>query len=150
LRHLRSALETLDNGLREMEPAFGKIGPTFDSAGMLVDDLRELLRANNEAITNMVNNFERVSGRFDALMADEAEGVPRLVAGLNTIAGNLDLLVANLNDVVLDNHLNVQISLENVRETTESLRVFARRIEHNPSLLVWGGSSEAEDPRTAP
>lgn len=150
LRHLRSALQTLDNGLREMEPAFGKIGPTFDSASMLVDDLRELLRANNDAITNMVNNFERVSGRFDALMADEAEGVPKLVSGLNTIAGNLDLLVGNLNDVVLDNQINVQISLENVRETTESLRMFARRIERDPSLLVWGGSGEVDDPRTAP
>jgi ABC-type transporter Mla subunit MlaD len=150
LRLLRSSLQTLDSGLRDLEPAFGKIGPTFDSANALVEDLRMLLSANNEAIANMLRNFESASGRLDALLSDEADGVPRLVGGLNTIVVNLDLLLDSLNSVVLDNHLNVQISLENVRETTESLRIFARRIENNPSLLVWGGKSDLEDPATAP
>jgi ABC-type transporter Mla subunit MlaD len=150
LRRLKSALVTMDNGLKELEPAFKKVGPTFDSAQSLVSELRSLLDANKDSITKIMANFEGATYKLDQLMAEDGNGVPRLVNSLNTIAGNLDLLVANLNDVVLDNQLNIQISLENVRETTESLRMFARRIENDPSLLIWGGKSDEKDPKTAP
>jgi ABC-type transporter Mla subunit MlaD len=150
LRRLRSALETMDNGLKDLEPAFKKVGPTFDSAQSLVDELRSVLDANKDSITKVLANFEGASYKLDRLMAEDGNGVPKLVASLNAIAGNLDVLVANLNDVVLDNQLNIQISLENVRETTESLRVFARRIESDPSLLIWGGEDDTKDPKTAP
>lgn len=150
LRRLRSALETMDRGLKELEPAFSKVGPTFDAANALVTDLRGVLDANKEAISTMLANFESASGKLDRLMDDDGDGVPRLVASLNLIAGNLDSLVKNLNDVIVDNNLNIQVSLANVRETTESLRVFARRIENDPSLLIWGGDGDVPDPKTAP
>lgn len=153
---LASAVERLDRGLKEMEPAFGKVGPTFDTATALLQELKALIEANNAGITNLVKNLESASGRMDKLLADEKGSVPELVRGLNTISGNLDLLVANLNDLVLDNQLNIQISMQNIRDASASLRVFARRIERDPSLLVWGDSEgakqakESEGPRAVP
>jgi ABC-type transporter Mla subunit MlaD len=138
---LRSTLTQLDTNLTELEPAFRNVGPAIDSANALITDLRLLVDENSRAINTMIGNLERASGRIDGLLADE-DGVPQLVSGLNSIAGNLDVLIDSLNDLVLDNQLNIQISLENVRETTESLRVFARRIERDPSLLIWGGKEE--------
>jgi ABC-type transporter Mla subunit MlaD len=150
LMHLRAALQTMDRGLKQLEPAFEKVGPTFTSAQALVEDLRKIIDTNDEAIANIMKNFESASGKLDQMMANDTDGVPKLVASLNTIAGSLDMLVANLNDVILDNQLNIQVSLANVRETTESLRVFARRIERDPSLLIWGGTEDEADPKTAP
>jgi phospholipid/cholesterol/gamma-HCH transport system substrate-binding protein len=139
---LSSTLTSLDSNLKELEPAFKSVGPAMENANELLAEVRKLVDENSRAITGMVSNLERASGRLDSLLADDGDGVPQLVAGLNHIAGNLDVLVDSLNDLVLDNQLNIAISLENVRETTESLRVFARRIESDPSLLVWGGKEE--------
>lgn len=137
---LASAVDRLDKGLKEMEPAFGKVGPTFDTATALLQEIKALIDANNTSITNLVRNLESASGRMDKLLADEKGSVPELVRGLNNIAGNLDVLVANLNDLVLDNQLNIQVSMQNIRDASSSLRVFARRIERDPSLLIWGDS----------
>lgn len=150
IAYLRSSLETLDAGLKELEPAFAQVGPTLTSADELIKRLRKLLEDNNAAIEQTLKHFESASGKLDKLLDEGGNGVPTLVSNLNTIANNLDALVANLNDVIIDNQLNIQISLENVRETTESLRVFARRIERDPSLLIWGGEDASGDPKTAP
>lgn len=147
LASLTSAVDTLDRGLKEMQPAFGKVGPTFDAAQELLSEIRALIERNNESIGELVKNLERASGRLDAIMADGPDGVPSLVRGLNGIAGNMDTLVAALNDLVLDNQVNFQVSLQNIRDASASLRVFARRIERDPSLLVWG-SDEDEKVRT--
>lgn len=145
LASLRSALETFDAGLKEMQPAFAKVGPAVESTQLLVEDLRKLIAQNNDNISRTLANLESASGRLDKLLAEDADGVPRLVSNLNTIADSLDVLVTNLNDLVIDNQVNVKVSLENIRETTDSLRVFAKRIENDPSLLVWGGN-EQENP----
>jgi phospholipid/cholesterol/gamma-HCH transport system substrate-binding protein len=154
LEFMRSALERLDKGLAEMEPAFGKVGPTFDSAQALIEELRGLITTNTEAINSTMTSLQSASGKLDKMLGDETSGVPVLVSNLNSIANNLDSLVDSLNDVILDNQLNVQISLTNVRDATESLRHFARRIEADPSLLIWGGEEEAvpgiDQPRAVP
>jgi ABC-type transporter Mla subunit MlaD len=141
LNSLASAMERLEKGLKEMEPAFTKVAPTFDAATALLDDIKKLINENNASINNLVKNLESASGRMDKLLAEGDGGVPQLVSGLNGIAANLDTLVANLNDLVLDNQLNIQISMQNIREASASLRTFTRRIERDPSLLVWGDSS---------
>ncbi|MBZ0135115.1 MAG: MlaD family protein [Planctomycetes bacterium] len=142
LTFMRSALEKLDKGLTEMEPAFSKVGPTFDSAQALIDELKLLVERNGAAIDNTLASLESASGKLDKLLGENGDGVPVLVKNLTSIADNLDALVSNINDMVLDNQLNIAISLENVRETTDSLRHFARRIESDPSLLIWGGEEE--------
>jgi ABC-type transporter Mla subunit MlaD len=143
LEYLRSSLERLDKGLAEMEPSFGKVGPTFDSAQGLIDELRALVSQNSEAINATLASLQSASGKLDTLLGDEQNGVPVLVSNLNGIANNLDSLVASLNDLVLDNQLNIQVSLANVADASASLRHFARRIEADPSLLIWGGEEEA-------
>lgn len=143
LAYMKSALEKLDTGLAKMEPAFGKVGPALESAQELIDELRGLVDRNAEAIDNTLASLESATGKLDTLLGDDTDGVPVLVSNLNGIANNLDALVANINDLVLDNQLNIAISLENVRETTDSLRMFARRIESDPSLLIWGGEEES-------
>lgn len=142
LASMRSALDRLDKGLEDMEPAFKKVGPTFDAANALVEELRLLLDANADAISATLQHLESASGKLDKLLA-EGQGVPQLVDSLNNIANNLDSVLNNINDLVLDNQLNIQVSLENVRHATDSLRMFARRIEADPSLLIWGGKEEA-------
>lgn len=139
---LSEAAKRLDSGLKQMEPAFARVEPALVSAEGLLADTRKLITDNTASINALVKNFESASGRIDALLADKEGGVPELVRGLNHIAGNLDGLVANLNDLVLDNQLNFQVSMQNIRETTASLRTFARRIERDPSLLVWGDSED--------
>ena len=137
--YMRDALERLDKGLEQMEPAFGKVGPTFDSAQLLVEELRTLISQNSSAINDTMASLKSASGKLDNLLGEDGDGVPKLVSNLNSIADSLDALLGNMNDLVLDNQLNIQISLENVREATDSLRYFARRIENDPSLLIWGG-----------
>lgn len=139
---LNSALKKLDDGLLAMEPAFTKVGPTLTSTNELLDQIKSLIDKNDEQITNVLKNLESATGKFDALMSNEEQGVPRLVGSLNTIADTMDELLANLNDVVLDNQLNIQISLQNIREASASIRTFARRIERDPSLLIWGDSED--------
>jgi phospholipid/cholesterol/gamma-HCH transport system substrate-binding protein len=142
LRYMRNALKKLDEGLAEMEPAFGKVGPALDSAQQLIDQLKSLVDRNAAAIDSTLTHLESATGKLDRLLGDDDDGVPILVANLNSIADNLDALVGNINDLVLDNQLNIAISLENVRDATTSLRMFARRIEADPSLLIWGGKEE--------
>lgn len=142
LESLNSALKTLDEGLEEMRPAFGRVSPTIETAQELLEEIKSLIEDNNESINNTLVSLESASGKIDALLDEENGGVTTLVTNLNTIASNLDLLVGNVNDLVLDNELNLAISMENIRETTRSLRYFARRIEADPSLLVWGSSEE--------
>lgn len=143
LTFMRNALEKLDKGLETMEPAFGKLTPALESAQELIDQLNSLVERNTEAIDKTLASLESASGKLDTLLGDEEDGVPVLVANLNGIADNLDALVGNINDLVLDNQLNISVSMENVREATDSLRMFARRIEADPSLLIWGGEEES-------
>ena len=145
LRSLKNALVIFEAGLDEMQPAFGKVAPTLESAQLLLEEIRTLVNDNNANITNTLASLESASGKIDLLLSDDGNGVPQLVSNLNTIADNLDKLIGNVNDLVLDNELNIAVSLENVREATDSLRYFAKRIENDPSLLIWGGD-ETENP----
>lgn len=145
---LASAVERLDKGLAELQPAFGKIGPTFDSANELLAEVRAMVAQNTEGIRELVKNLQSATGRLDGMLGEGEDGVPALLQSLNTIAASMDVLLESLTDVVLDNQVNIQISMQNVRDATASLRVFARRIERDPSLLVWG-DSEDEKTRAA-
>ncbi|MDC1142641.1 MlaD family protein [Planctomycetota bacterium] len=135
---LKNALVILEKGLEDMKPAFTQVSPTLESTQSLVEEIRTLIADNRENMDSIVANLERTTSKFDKLMGEDENAVPHLVSNLNLIAKNLDDLVANLNDVVMDNKLSMNISMENIRETTDSLRVFAKRIENDPSLLVWG------------
>lgn len=154
LKHLSSALKTLDEGLTQMKPAFSSAGGAIESTKALAEEIQALIADNRESMDRIVSNLESTTSKFDAMMGEGENGVPHLVAGLNAIANNLDELVANLNDVVLDNKLSINISMENIRETTDSLRVFAKRIENDPSLLVWGDDQSQQpgldQPRPTP
>lgn len=145
LKSLKSALEIFDEGLKEMKPAFSKVGPTITSAQDLLEEIRKLIQDNNANIEGTLSSLNSASGKIDALLSEDGDGVPKLVSNLNTIADNLDKLIGNVNNLVLDNELNISISMANIRETTDSLRFFARRIENDPSLLIWGGD-EKESP----
>lgn len=142
---LAEATDKLNKGLAELQPAFGKVEPAVESAEKLLESIRTLIEQNNASINALVKNLESASGRLDLLLADNKDGVPQLVRSLNGIAGNLDGLVANLNDLVLDNQINIQVALQNIRDASASLRVFTRRIERDPSLLVWGDSEDEKD-----
>ncbi|MHC4841537.1 MAG: MlaD family protein [Planctomycetota bacterium] len=141
---LKNALEILEKGLGKMEPAFEKVPEALESTQALVDEIRALITDNRESMDRIVVNLESTTSKFDKLMGEDESAVPHLVSNLNLIANNLDDLVANLNDVVLDNKLSMNISMENIRETTDSLRVFAKRIENDPSLLVWGDDNSEQ------
>ncbi len=145
LKSLSSAMDRLDKGLEKLDPAFTKVGPTFDAANEVLAEVQKLLKDNNQGIKDLIENLKSASGRMDALLADGDGKVPALVASLNSISGNLDTLVANLNDLVLDNQLNIQVSMQNIRDASSSLRVFARRIERDPSLLIWGDSEDEKE-----
>ncbi|MEE9311090.1 MAG: MlaD family protein [Planctomycetota bacterium] len=154
LKSLSSALKTLDKGLADMKPAFKGAGDAVESTRALAEEIRALIADNRESMDRIVSNLESTTSKFDKMMGEDENGIPHLVAGLNAIANNLDDLVANLNDVVLDNKLSINISMENIRETTDSLRVFAKRIENDPSLLVWGDDQSQQpgldQPRPTP
>ncbi|HRJ78465.1 MAG TPA: MlaD family protein [Planctomycetota bacterium] len=143
MESLRSTLKTLDEGLKKMEPAFGKIGPTLDNANDLLTEMRTLIKDNNETITSAIKHMEGAAKGADELLNGDAKA---LVADLRKIADNLDKLAGNLNNVVLDNQGNIAVSMANIRESTESIRVFARRIERDPSLLIWGSDEPQADP----
>ncbi len=143
LESLKTTLASLDKGLKDLEPAFKQVGPTIENANALVVEMRELLKNNNEAITSAIKHLEGASKGADDLLNGDAK---LLVADLRKIAENLDKLAGNLNSVVLDNQGNIAISINNVREATESIRVFARRIEKDPSLLIWGSDDKVPEP----
>lgn len=143
LENLNSTLASLDRGLKELEPAFKQVGPTIENANALVVELRELIRKNNESIAGALRHLEGAARGADELLNGDAK---LLVADLRKIADNMDALAANLNNVVLDNQGNIAISLHNVREATDSIRVFARRIEKDPSLLIWGSGEKVPEP----
>lgn len=147
LKSLEKTLATLEKGLETIEPAFDDVPDTVASTKALIEDIKKLIEDNNKNITETLESLNSAATRVDNMLGDEKNGVPKLVGGLNTVADDLDTLVNNLNRIIVDNELNVQVSLENVRDTTESLRVFARRIEADPSLLVWG-SDEDDVPGT--
>lgn len=145
LESLKTTLASLDKGLKDLEPAFKQVGPTIDNANALVVEMRDLIKNNNEAISSAIKHLEGASKGADDLLNGDAK---LLVADLRKIAENLDSLAGNLNNVVLDNQGNIAISINNVREATESIRVFARRIEKDPSLLIWGSNDKAPEPNS--
>jgi len=139
---LQSTLEQFDKGMREIGPAFEKVGPTVDSANSLLIEMRNLIKTNNESITSALTHFNAATRSADDLLAGD---VKFLVADLRLIADNMDKLVNNMNNVVLDNQGNIAITLQNIRESTESIRTFSKRIEANPSLLIWGTNEPAPE-----
>lgn len=145
LESLKLTLASLDQGLKDLGPAFKQVGPTIENANALVVEMRALIQNNNEALTSAITHLEGASKGADDLLNGDAK---LLVADLRKIAENLDKLAGNLNNVVLDNQGNIAISINNVREATESIRVFARRIEKDPSLLIWGSDDKVPEPNS--
>lgn len=143
LENLQSTLASLDKGLKDLEPAFKQVGPAIENANALIVEMRDLIKNNNAAISSAITHLEGAAKGADDLLNGEAK---LLVSDLRKIADNLDKLAGNLNNVVLDNQGNISISINNVREATESIRVFARRIEKDPSLLIWGSDDKVPEP----
>ena len=138
---LESSLRRLDEGLEEIGPALEKVAPTIDGANDLILELRALLKENNENLSSTIKHLENAAKGADSILSKEG-AVPKLVDELNLVSGNLNKLVTNLNALVVDNQIDVAVAINNIREASASIRVFARRIEADPSLLVWGGGEE--------
>lgn len=137
---LQSTLEQFDKGMKEIGPAMEKVGPTVTNANALLSEIRLLIKANNDNISGALTHFNSAARNADNLLAGD---VKLLVADLRLIADNMDKLVGNMNNLVLDNQGNIAVAIQNIRESTESIRTFSKRIEANPALLIWGTNEAA-------
>jgi phospholipid/cholesterol/gamma-HCH transport system substrate-binding protein len=87
-------------------------------------DIRGLVAANREQVTATIGNFER----FSATMAEE---LPRLTRQIEQVLGQVDSVVA-------ENRANLQGSLENIRDVTESLQTSVDNLNQITGKIAGG------------
>jgi phospholipid/cholesterol/gamma-HCH transport system substrate-binding protein len=108
----------------------------------LVDELEGTITENREGIAETVDNLRHLSARSDSMLQQYGPKVGELVGGLDESRKRLDRVLyqadvsmSNISGILVNNRTNIERSIANVRDITDSGRMTIEKIRANPLLI---------------
>lgn len=115
--------------MRELQASLGEVNKTLTTAQATLTSAKGFIHTTQGDTTRLLVSLRELSGT----MQRQTETT---LASLQQVLARLDTLLAH-------NDRNLYSSLEDLRDTTESLKAAARQVQANPAVLVWGTPTPA-------
>jgi phospholipid/cholesterol/gamma-HCH transport system substrate-binding protein len=108
----------LNRALEGIETASAKLGPTLDNANSTITETRTMV------------------GNMNSVVVENREEIRRVLLELRQSLERARALMANIDSTLTDNRANLDVTLENVRISSENLKQFTDTIKRRPFSLV--------------
>lgn len=131
----------------------------IENIGTITGDVRKLtgtmtpkIDSMTSSATNIMSKVDRIAGNVQDLTrtidtAFSAGRITRTISSVDSAAVALKLVANNLSLLVRQSREDFSVSLQNLREASESANQLAKKLAENPSLLIKSGSQKERDVR---
>ncbi len=145
---LKEATTRVTGTAAQLESLAGELAGTVRRANRLIDAVRPKLARALDAGGGLMEEMHATRGRLDdtlaameGLMTDGRDvlgpaGVQKTMTRFNTLLKRTSLMVVQSREDIVD-------AMTYLRETTENLSHFSRKVREDPSLLLIGEGDEA-------
>jgi len=117
---LKDAQPKIDASLTNVQTATEKLTP-------LLDDLKATMAKANDALAHV-----------DSTLMENRPDIRASVTGLRDTVAKASALIGDLNQTLDQNSGNIDELLENIRMTTENVRILTDTLMHSPSSIIFG------------
>ncbi len=147
-------LQTLDKEVASTTDAAGRTLKTMNAT--IAENRPGLQRLVGELNTTLVDVRRTMETTRDLLVSSKGDlvallqSVQQLVDGLQgnlgTLLARADKLLADADEMVLQNDRNIYMTVENLRDMTANLEATSQLLRANPAVILWGnrGNQNAE------
>ena len=144
LDHLNNV--THPDSLRSVKVAVDNVADITGDAKVLLHELRGVLPAAVKAIDTAqaaVTEVRKITQDIKAMTGTLREGVeggniPQVIARLDSTVTSMKALTETVSLMVLQTREDFSVTMENLREATESASQLMKVLSENPSLLIRG------------
>jgi phospholipid/cholesterol/gamma-HCH transport system substrate-binding protein len=84
-------------------------------------------------------------GDLVALLQSVQQLVDGLQGNMGTLLARVDKLLADADEVVLQNDRNIYTTVENLRDMTDNLEATSRLLRANPAVILWGNRNNQNE-----
>lgn len=131
----------------------------IENIGTITGDVRKLtgtmtpkVDSMTSSATNIMSKVDRIAGNVQDLTrtidtAFSAGKITRTISSVDSAAVALKLVANNLSLLVRQSREDFSVSLQNLREASESANQLSKKLAENPSLLIKSGSQKERDVR---
>jgi phospholipid/cholesterol/gamma-HCH transport system substrate-binding protein len=131
----------------------------IENIGAITGDVRTLTGTLTPKVNAMTSSAASIMGKVDRIAGDVQDltgtidtaisggRIARTISSVDSAAIALKLVADNLSLLVRQSREDFSISMQNLREATESANQLARMLAENPSLLLKSGAQKERDVR---
>jgi len=130
-----------------------------ENIGAITGDVRKLSGAMTPKVDSMASSAARVMSKVDRIAGNvqdltrtidtafSAGRITRTISSVDSAAIALKLVADNLSLLVRQSREDFSVSMQNLREASESANQLAKKLAENPSLLIKSGTQKERDVR---
>jgi len=147
--HVAGTLNNLDHMVAEVRP---RATNSLDQLNGILSDTRPKVSASLDnaqtataRLTPLLDNLKHVADQasdtlshVDATLLENRPDISASVTGLRDAVAKSNTLINELNQTLDQNSGNIDELLDNIRMTTENLRILTEILMRSPSSLIWG------------
>lgn len=134
---MTDVVEGIDGTIDQIKTSLDEIkGPVLSAvknADETIAGVRRIVVENEDRIKGSIGNAEKV--------------VADLSGRLDEIQVRINAILDRTNNLIESNHGNVYLAIQNLEETTFYMKEFARKLNENPAVLVFGTDDETKKER---
>lgn len=133
-------LQTMDATIAENRPGLQRLvkelNTTLLDARHTMETTRDLLASSKGDLITLLQSVQQL--------------VNGLQDNMGTILARADKLLADTDEMVLQNDRNIYTTVENLRDMTANLAATSRLLRTNPAVLLWGNRNTHADLNPTP
>lgn len=115
----------------DLKPLLSDVRTTLAQARQTLQSADTLLGTTKTEATRLLTDLQKLTS---SVQRDTAATLERL-----------QKVLARANDIVVQNDRNLYTSIENLRDTLDNLKVASQQVRTNPSVLIFGKRTDAND-----
>lgn len=127
---------------RQLEAAAPKLDAALTRVQSVATQADEALKANRQAIDDSLASVRDITGQVNDLVATAGPKVGPIIDGASLtlkradrLLYNADVTAMNANSILLQNRPEIDRTIANLRDTTDTARMVAQKILANPILI---------------
>ena len=154
-------VELLVNNLNQLSnpDSLKSLRVMLDNVAAITGDVRSMTSDITPKVNSMTGSADRLVAKADLIAADvkkftgsldtafSAGRIAGVLLSVDSAAVALRTVAENLSLLVRQSREDVTVTMQNLREATESANQLAKMLEENPSLLIRGEAQKERDIR---
>jgi phospholipid/cholesterol/gamma-HCH transport system substrate-binding protein len=140
------------DSLKSLRLLVANIGAISSDIRKLTGTMTPKVDSMTSSAVSIMNKVDRIAGNVQDLTrtidtAFSSRKITRTISSIDSAAISLKLVADNLSLLVRQSREDFSVSMQNLREASESANQLTKKLAENPSLLIKSGTQKERDVR---